>query len=81
MSHVAKLPPPLLTSPLTLPAELADQLESFARGLGLRGAEVIALGLQLLDEQLESDPELVRSRVLELQAQRPDASAPPVAGR
>jgi hypothetical protein len=36
---------------------------------------------ELLDEQLESDPDLVRSRVLELQAQRPEASTPTVAGR
>jgi hypothetical protein len=75
MSHAAKLSPASPTSPLTLPAELLEQLEAFARGLGLRGAEVVALGLQLLDEQLESDPELVRSRVLELQAQRPEAAA------
>jgi hypothetical protein len=83
MSHAAKLCPAPPRSPLTLPAELADQLEAFARGLGLRGAEVVALGLQLLDEQLESDPELVRSRVLELQAQRPEAptSVSAVAGR
>lgn len=68
---------------MTLPAELADQLEAFARGLGLHGTEVVALGLQLLEEQLESDPELVRSRVLELQAQRPEAPTPvsTVAGR
>jgi hypothetical protein len=76
MSHAAKLSPAPPRSPLTLPAELADQLEAFARGLGLRGAEVVALGLQLLDEQLESDPEIVRSRALALQAQRPEASAP-----
>lgn len=78
-----KLPSAPPTSPLTLPAEVADQLEAFARGLDLRGAEVIALGPQLLDEQLESDPELVRSRVLELRAQRPEAldPAPAVAKR
>ncbi|HEU4407798.1 MAG TPA: hypothetical protein VFS43_21215 [Polyangiaceae bacterium] len=83
MSHAPELPPASPASPPTLPAEVADQLEAFARGLGLRGAEVIALGLQLLDEQLESDPELVRSRVLELRAQRPEtpAAAPAVAGR
>jgi hypothetical protein len=83
MSHAAKIPPAPPPSPLTLPAEVADQLEAFARGLGLRGAEVVALGLQLLDEQLESDPELVRSRVLELQAQRREApvQVPTVAGR
>ncbi|MCU0686167.1 MAG: hypothetical protein MUF34_28630 [Polyangiaceae bacterium] len=81
MSLAAKLSLTPPRSPLRLRAELADQLEAFARGLGLRGAEVVALGLQLLDEQLEAAPELVRSRVLVLQAQRPDASAPTVAGR
>jgi hypothetical protein len=63
MSHAAELSPAPPRSPLTLPAELTDQLEAFARGLGLRGTEVVVLGLQLLDEQLESDPELVRARV------------------
>jgi hypothetical protein len=81
MSLAAKLFPTPPRSPLRLPAELAGQLEAFARGLGPRGAEVVALGLQLLDKQLEAAPELVRSRVLVLQAQRLDASDPKVAGR
>jgi hypothetical protein len=37
--------------------------------------------VQLLNGQLEGDPKFVRSRVLVLHAQRPDASVPTVAGR
>jgi hypothetical protein len=74
MSQSAKLLAPS-TPPLSLPAERLERFETLARGLYLGGAEVVALGLQLLEEQLESDTELVCSRVLELRAQCPGGAA------
>ncbi len=51
-------------------AGLAPRLAPLAGGLGLTETEVVALGLDLVAELLDDDPEVLRARVAEAKAAR-----------
>jgi hypothetical protein len=54
--------------PLAVPAAVENQLDAYAEALGLTRAQVVALGLRTLEQQLDADPEIVRSLAEEVRA-------------
>jgi hypothetical protein len=62
--------PPLARIEAHRAADLAARLAPLAQGLELTEAEVIALGLDLVEELLSDDPDVMRARVATLKTAR-----------
>lgn len=65
---LAPLPSAPASGPLA--ASINARLAPLIDGLGLTEAELLDLGIDLLEELLDDDPELLRARVADIKAAR-----------